>query len=938
MTTTPGQILEVNIVPLGSTLDGDHSEGDTLLTLDSVDDFPEDTGEVWIDEAVYTYTSVDRVALTMTIDPPLAADYPEGESEKVLNWPRQDSKWAMVEIQDADEPVSALVPYDLYDRIDDGVRDPEEQEDVLVEMRGGDLTVVDVRGQEPIVYSRFLDRSIPDVGPDGVPPPQVTGLRLVGGIGALFASWSPVENSDFVIYDVYLSDEDLPVESMYFAGYTDGSSIAIRDLWGTPLEYGVTYFVRIVAWDSDGSGEASDSASAQMMQVTGPDVAANYVYAGEVLANQVTGGTFQSDLLLSGKIKTASGGARVELGAAGVKVFGPAGDERTTLGSDGVSSFRGSVEASDLTVTGDAALRGQTEISKGGQILLSGGTVASPSMPTVTSGWLANSFTGHTAYFADKTNVTVHSVRKKAAGGYLVGVSYEENGTGYKRMAFISFDASRTFVSAVNSGPIFNAAGGVAIRDLLCFGDDPATNTVVRLTEQGSYWLLTVEGGGSSFLYTSVNTAGQPPKLGTDGTYLYVAEINSSNNKIRVSKYNVSTGTPVYDSRIESSESVFTPATYGPVRSVQVGSFDLGASRYMVALDGSGSAPRLYHALNSSGTYVGADGFAMPDTGIVTGMWDGSNFWSLANDFVLYKHEAKNTATWSPETWWASFTWRNAGNDYETQQSPQRSFTMRARSRIIVTTPSIPYEGGLVDPDAIGVFLGKTGSPPARTAMWLQGESATNTLTITAPVWSGANPPASNGFPPSTTGKIVSASGYIELKGDGSGRLGPHQWDAAGNDLTDTGWIVPTLTGGWADYGSPYSPAAYRRVGKRVYLRGLVKDGSFGSANPIFTLPAGFRPGGGDLIMDGSVQSRTISISNLAAKNTGAPDDNVTASANSHTHGMKNHTHSISAYSITNPVPTNMGSRVDVMSDGRVHCAADGGSWVSLSNISFFVD
>lgn len=54
----------------------------------------------------------------------------------------------------------------------------------------------------------------------------------------------------------------------------------------------------------------------------------------------------------------------------------------------------------------------------------------------------------------------------------------------------------------------------------------------------------------------------------------------------------------------------------------------------------------------------------------------------------------------------------------------------------------------------------------------------------------------------------------------------------------DTGWIAPTLVGGWSNYGSGYVPARYRRLNGIVYAQGLVRFGS----GTIFTLPVGFRP------------------------------------------------------------------------------------------------
>ena len=63
--------------------------------------------------------------------------------------------------------------------------------------------------------------------------------------------------------------------------------------------------------------------------------------------------------------------------------------------------------------------------------------------------------------------------------------------------------------------------------------------------------------------------------------------------------------------------------------------------------------------------------------------------------------------------------------------------------------------------------------------------------------------------------------------------------------VTPTAWTVPTFTGAWTHYGAPYVNVGYRKIGDRVFLRGMAKTGS----GAMFTLPAGFRPPGTILIV-----------------------------------------------------------------------------------------
>lgn len=57
-----------------------------------------------------------------------------------------------------------------------------------------------------------------------------------------------------------------------------------------------------------------------------------------------------------------------------------------------------------------------------------------------------------------------------------------------------------------------------------------------------------------------------------------------------------------------------------------------------------------------------------------------------------------------------------------------------------------------------------------------------------------------------------------------------------------TPWQAPSFLNGWSNFGAPYSPAGYRKVGDNVQLRGLVKGGTTAALTPMFVLPAGYRP------------------------------------------------------------------------------------------------
>lgn len=53
-------------------------------------------------------------------------------------------------------------------------------------------------------------------------------------------------------------------------------------------------------------------------------------------------------------------------------------------------------------------------------------------------------------------------------------------------------------------------------------------------------------------------------------------------------------------------------------------------------------------------------------------------------------------------------------------------------------------------------------------------------------------------------------------------------------------WQTPTYVNSWVDFGSGNRTGRFRKVGDRVEIEGLVKDGTLN--NTVFTLPTGYRP------------------------------------------------------------------------------------------------
>lgn len=102
--------------------------------------------------------------------------------------------------------------------------------------------------------------------------------------------------------------------------------------------------------------------------------------------------------------------------------------------------------------------------------------------------------------------------------------------------------------------------------------------------------------------------------------------------------------------------------------------------------------------------------------------------------------------------------------------------------------------------------------------------------------------------PPGTNGGTVTTAAQLPFVP--AGTIAATNVQAAIQEVaTDTAtalsavpWIplAPYLTNSWVDYGSPYGPAFFRKVGDITYVRGLVQTGAVGSM--ICTLPVGYRP------------------------------------------------------------------------------------------------
>lgn len=386
MAEMTGTVLTVDAVPAGSAVAEDYVADSFELAVYDVFDFAPDGGEVSIGGVVYAYLSADWDTSVLTLDP--ASGFPGAALEdEVLVEPYSETKTAHVQLgPDSGDALLVTVPHALSALLEPGVRDPGTAEAVLItETEPGLWQLLDVLDRKAELTPE-AGESLPDHPSDGFPPAVSPDAESIGGIGSVHIRWAAIENADPVTYEVHGDVvPDFVVDSTTLIATTAATSITVKtDATGTPLAYDTTYYFAVVATDADGAAAPGDLTSAQLFRVTGPDIAADYVYAGNIVVDQLLGGILQADVTVSGSIRTADSGARVEMGPFGIVQYDSTGTPTTLLGNDGLATFKGQVLASTLSVTDGMSIRGTAnEIAQAGSLTLAAGVSAAANAPTV---------------------------------------------------------------------------------------------------------------------------------------------------------------------------------------------------------------------------------------------------------------------------------------------------------------------------------------------------------------------------------------------------------------------------------------------------------------------------------------------------------------------------------------------------------------------------
>lgn len=663
-----------------------------------------------------------------------------------------------------------------------------------------------------------------DVSSDGFPPASSPDPEVLAGIKEMYVRWTAITNADPVWYDIHVSTTlGFTPDSTTKVGETQSSAFTITTLPGDPppdgeddpreLMYDTTYYVRIVARDQDGSAAPSLQAVGYVFRVTGVNLAADSVTSAAIQAGTITGDKFAATVILAGTFKTAEAGQRIETGIAGIQGYKSDGSLMinfpTTSGQTALIDAE--IIARGITVTNGMVLRATSTIEPDSKVQLQRGIsapISAPQMATTyttrrpdTSSLTPAQTTGPLGTF-NLIPTEVSCIEWKSASDVWVIHQIRPGGT---RAWFFDYDGNPTPWSG---GAYFADYVNWEIWSVIELTTSTAPkNGVYRISRwipTDTYYLQCPQGGG--FNRYSRQNGVAPPAVGHNGTDVYVAEVISS------TQLNIRYFTPNGDgNNLSAPIATYTSAAgftaNRPLSTVfyHAGAFDTGSgtARYLVAERGYATKNKLVYTSGSgagsihpggvaaggsswSSANIDAETFeaATANPRCVAWMPEDAAFWTYGGDGFLYEH---TSTFWDPVVTsslvWAQQTLMDTnatGGTHETTPGPIKSFPWPRRSKIAFSLPPIPT-GGVDDPNAIGVYVGRGATQPANSAMWRAAAIASTTTVISALPTSGSNPPTVSTFVNTNPGKMTNDDSTLVISGAGT---------VAATGITSSGNVV----------------------------------------------------------------------------------------------------------------------------------------------------
>lgn len=843
--TATGRIVEVSAVAFGDVVIADHAVGATTLAMNSVVDFDEEGGALsFVSPAddtttvVQAYVSLDPDAETLQLASPLTVALPTDSF--VSPHPPSDEKIALVLLDDQDDPLSARIPHSLYDRVPEGIRDPDAQEAVEVTLdSGGEWTVTDVLGAVPLVDGSYIDpTTLPEAGAPTDPPVAVV-LSATGSDKLITLMVEGVVDPSTVL-DYYVDG--------VLAESTRSSIVNISATpAGAALVAGVEYDFHVIPRNDVGSAAASNHVTATLdPRVTSEQIIAS-IRTGFVLAGVLEVGLIRvsSPTGVPGDTDYDPGGIVIPLSSGGEIRF-PAD------GSDAV--IDAIVRTRDIAISGGLSINGTSNYLNG-KVFLGSGT-ANP--------------TGNVA-------IGYRAVRTVRLGGRLASTFNAENmQRGLARLGDGSRWATiRNLPDNRNELVIRSAATGGTVVGVVALDSDDVDAYMLSVTAVGqNFYVLgqrwnpttsryewrmhkhDADGNllGGVFLLDGNGNRIAPVSLFADGAIaadpdgvrVWVAK-TFANGRLRFYPYSVAplSGTPVADNIIITAD--LDPYLNFIRGSMYVGNADFGTKHFVIGgMDMSGAYS----------TYVW-DQLGAPmnnyewGTDAARGLfWDGTRFVGLFADAQGAYLSDYNT-NFDDATVYSRYAWYDnnpLGGNAESVAGDASSAIIPKRMWPSFAVPAPPKSGtGDQQADSVRIYTGSGSGTTKLLTTITSGRAETYVSTVLYGAGPDTPKAVSTFTAASATGSLEAASNGFWVDGVSAGSVGVGTFrDSVRAAATvDSGWTTLTLATGFTSAGQ--TPGV-RVINGIVYFKGTIQrtGGYVASTNytpiAIGAIPVAMRP------------------------------------------------------------------------------------------------
>lgn len=571
---------------------------------------------------------------------------------------------------------------------------------------------------------------------DGVAPGTSPAPTIVAGLGTLHVFWTGLTNADPVTYDVYVSTASgfTPASTNHYAN-TDATAITVKTdptNSNAALEYGTTYYVKIIASDTDGAAPASVQASGIPAQADTADIAVDAITADQISANAVTADKLAAVLVLASTIKTAESGQRVEIGSAGVQLIASDGTVLIDLpsASGSPATFRGNVETSGLTVTTNGTLQGTNIVDQGATVTLRDSQGDPATGPSLNYGYDSITLLDNFGT-PNSQSIGLYYDSAGGAGGATpvhLRVTKSTSGDGITSYVLLetlaSTGAFNRTAGAVVSGSGVDFIIGVARCGTKIFVVYRSSTGQIRAIEvtQATFAVVgtTVLTGFSGTAFA--RTGSRNSAAGGDGTDLYIAYFDSSAGGAskRIARFN--------SSLVFQSDNAYTGITGASDIYIRGVTIQDGSTHVIATLNNTDDVTTIERFNSGTHALLTADGDTWSIKSRCAGITYNGSAYQIADDAGRPPAYTFTGLVWTPgtssDTWWVAYEWYDSGSTGHTKLSPLASQTLNGSNPIWAVSSSYVMMRGKF---SISVPTRPTGVTNTRTYILLSASSPTHT-------------------------------------------------------------------------------------------------------------------------------------------------------------------------------------------------------------------